>query len=143
MGLKDARTKQRFIEMRAAGLSYAKIAADLKVSKQTLITWSRDLQVEIANAKAIELDALQRRLHLNAEGRLELFGTMLDRLKAEFLKRDLAALPLDKLIEQMAKLTILVANESANPMFWQRRYKTLGSTDIDSFLSAVDDHWPA
>lgn len=42
--MKDQETKERFIELRAKGLSFDKISKELKVSKQILIDWSRGLQ---------------------------------------------------------------------------------------------------
>ena len=50
--------KERFIELRAQGFSFDKIAKELGKAKQTLIDWSRELQDEIANRKAMELDTL-------------------------------------------------------------------------------------
>jgi transcriptional regulator len=42
-------SKQRFIELRAKGWSFDKIAKELDKAKQTLINWSKELQDEIAN----------------------------------------------------------------------------------------------
>ena len=39
--------KQRFIEMRAKDISYDKISKELGVSKQTLINWSKNFNIEI------------------------------------------------------------------------------------------------
>ncbi len=54
----DSKTIERFIELRAKGLSFDKIAKDLGKAKQTLIDWSKDYQEEIANLKALELETL-------------------------------------------------------------------------------------
>ena len=48
--------KERFIELRAKGWSFDRIAKELGKAKQTLIDWSKDLQDEIANCKALELE---------------------------------------------------------------------------------------
>ena len=48
-------TKERFIELRAKGWSFDKIAKEIGKAKQTLIDWSKELQDEIANRKALEL----------------------------------------------------------------------------------------
>ena len=47
--------KERFIELRAAGLSYADAAEQLNVSKPTLIAWSKELSCQIANARNIRI----------------------------------------------------------------------------------------
>jgi len=57
--MKDTETKTRFVELRAQGLSFAKIAEEIGVSKQSLIAWSKDLRLEIENLKQIELEALR------------------------------------------------------------------------------------
>ncbi len=49
--MKDNETKNKFIELRAKGFSFAKISKELKTSKQTLVTWSKDLTLEIKNLK--------------------------------------------------------------------------------------------
>ena len=39
--------KLRFVELRASGYSYLKIAKELRVSKGTLANWSRELAAEM------------------------------------------------------------------------------------------------
>jgi len=39
--MKSNETKTRFVELRAQGLPLAKIAAEIKVNKTTLINWDR------------------------------------------------------------------------------------------------------
>ncbi len=51
-----------FIEMRTNGQSYNSIAKKLKVSKSTLIKWSREFRNEINNAKALELESLREEI---------------------------------------------------------------------------------
>jgi transposase-like protein len=78
--MKDLGTKEAFIQLRAAGQSFDKIAGTLGVSKQTLIKWSRVHRVELENAKAISRDALIRRYELHEQGRVELLGEMLKKI---------------------------------------------------------------
>ena len=51
--------KMKFIELRAKGLSLRKIASQLDVSVTTLTTWSKALEAQIGQRKALELEALQ------------------------------------------------------------------------------------
>ena len=53
----DNDTKDRFIELRAAGKSLASIASNIGVSKSTLIDWNRRLQPEIRQLRALEFEA--------------------------------------------------------------------------------------
>ncbi len=112
-GMKDQGTKERFIELRARGLSFDKISKELQVSKQTLIDWSKGLQEEIRNLKAIELEALQEKYFLTKEKRLELFGERLKAIKEELDKRDLKDVSTDKLIELFLKFHRSLKEEAA------------------------------
>ena len=47
--MKDQKLKEEFLVLRVQGLSFEKIAGQLKVSKQTLINWSREFRYEISN----------------------------------------------------------------------------------------------
>jgi transposase len=91
--MKDQDTKNRFVELRAKGWSYDRITQELKVSKQTLINWSRALSFEIANLKAIELETLQEKYFALREKRIELFGETLRSIREELEKRDLKDTP--------------------------------------------------
>jgi len=110
--MKDQETRERFIELRAQGLSFDKISKELRVSKQTLIDWSKSLQEEIKNLRAIELEALQEKYFLTKEKRLELFGEKLKAIKEELDKRDLNELMTDKLFELFLKFHRILKEEA-------------------------------
>ena len=109
--------KERFIELRAKGWSFDKIAKEVGKAKQTLIDWSKDLQDEIANRKALELEALYERYYLLKESRLETFGAMLSKIKKEVERRDLSDVPTDKLLELILKYNIQVKEEIVEPVY--------------------------
>ena len=115
--MKPQKTKERFIELRAKGLSFDKIAKDLKISKQTLIDWSKELQSEIANLKALELDTLYEEYYLLKENRLQTFGTMLNKIKKEVESRDLSEVPTDKLLDLFLKYNSQLKEELIEPTF--------------------------
>lgn len=116
-------TKQQFIELRAKGYSFDKIAKELGKAKQTLIDWSKELQDEIANLKALELEALYESYFLLKENRLQTFGGLLNKLKDEVLSRDLSDVPTDKLLDLFLKYNAQIKEEVVEPI-----YKT--STEI-------------
>jgi len=109
--------KERFIELRAKGWSFDKIAKELGKAKQTLIDWSKELQNEIANLKAIELEALYEKYYLHKETRLQTFGEMLTKIKKEIEGRDLSDVPTDKLLELLLKYNSLAKEETVEPNF--------------------------
>jgi transposase-like protein len=99
--------KQQFIELRAKGYSYQKIAEQLSVSKPTLIDWSKDDQTskDIHNQRTLYLDELQEQYTMTKRHRITVFGEVLNRAKTELDKRDLSEMSTDKLITMVIKLS--------------------------------------
>jgi len=110
-------TKERFIELRAKGWSFDKIAQELGKAKQTLIDWSKELEEEIANLKALELEALYEKHYLLKETRLKMFGEVLSKIRGEALSRDLSDVPTDKLLELLLKYDNQLEAEIVEPRF--------------------------
>jgi intein-encoded DNA endonuclease-like protein len=111
--MKEAKTKERFVELRAEGWSYERIARELRVSKQTLIDWSHTLEMEIQNLRAIQIEMLQEKYALSKEQKIELFGERLEAIKKELLKRDFSDVPTEKLFDLLLKCSIALQNETA------------------------------
>jgi IS30 family transposase len=109
--------KEKFIELRAKGWSFDRIAKELGRAKQTLIDWSKDLQEEIANRKALELEALYETYYLQRESRLQMFGAMLTKIKEEVESRDLSDVPTDKLLELFLKYNNQIREEIVEPIY--------------------------
>lgn len=109
--------KEKFIQLRAKGYSFDKIAKKLKMSKQTLIDWNKEFEEEISNFKAMELELLYEKYYLTREQRLQTFGQMLSRLKDEIDIRNLSEIPTDKLLELFLKYNDKVKDELIEPKF--------------------------
>ena len=115
--MESLETKEQFIELRAKGWSFDKIAKELGKAKQTLIDWSKDLQDEIANRKALELEALYEKYFLLRESRLQTFGAMLTKIKKEIERRDLSDVPTDKLLDLLLKYNSQIKEEIVEPTY--------------------------
>ncbi len=100
----DPAVKEQFVELRSQGMSFAAIAERLGVAKSTLIAWSEDLEIEIANLRQIHVEGLREKYRMGAERRVELFGKQLDAVEGELGKRDLAAVPTERLFDLLMKL---------------------------------------
>lgn len=118
----DQETIRRFIQLRAAGWSFARIATELQVSKPTLIVWSRKHQFEIANLRAIETEALAEKLLANRQQRWQALGQDLARVEAELSKRDLTAVPTSRLLGLAAMLRREVSRETGTVRFTDNYY---------------------
>jgi transposase-like protein len=110
-------TKEKFVELRARGWSFDKIAKELGKAKQTLIDWSKELQDEIGNRKALELETLYEAYYLHKENRLQTFGVLLNKIKKEVEDRDLSEVPTEKLLELLLKYSNQVKEEIVEPIF--------------------------
>jgi len=109
--------KEKFIELRAKGWSFDRIAKELGKAKQTLIDWSKELQDEIANRKALELETLYETYYLQRESRLQTFGAMLTKIKEEVMSRDLSDVPTDKLLDLFLKYNNQIREEIVEPIY--------------------------
>ena len=96
--------KSQFIELRAKGWSYVKIARKLKVSKNTLANWGAELEGEIASLKAMELEALYERSYMSKEARIRLLGSQLKEIQDELKKRGLEDVSTETLLDMELKL---------------------------------------
>jgi len=90
--MSDLETQQRFILLRAESWSFARIAAELKISKPTLIAWSRKFQYQIQNLRAIALEELQEKWLASRADRIASLGQRLRKIEDELQKRDLSSL---------------------------------------------------
>ena len=88
----DDNTVQRFIELRAQGMTYARLMTELNVSKPTLIAWSRKHQFSIQNLKAIELEALGEKWLASTADRVNALGEQLRHVERELAQRNVGDL---------------------------------------------------
>lgn len=125
--MKDNNTKEKFLELRANGLSYDKISKELNVSKQTLISWSQQFKHELSNLKAIELDRLQQEYYISKIKRIKLFGDTLEQINQLLMKRNLDELSTEKLIDYKIKIINTLKEDESDIVF--KREETYNITD--------------
>ena len=94
----DQATRQQFIDLRAQGLSYERIARQLGVARQTLINWSRELKADIDNLRALRLEALQEQYQVLQDQRIELLGRHRQEILEELETRDLGNVSTESLL---------------------------------------------
>lgn len=116
--------KDQFVELRAKGNSYDSIAKKIGVSKGTLISWSRDLKVEIQNYRNLEADALMEKYKMTKNSQLEALGAQLTKVREEVSKRDLSDIPTEKLVTMEIKLL-----------------ETINNSEASSTVLSTDDPW--
>ena len=125
--MKDQDTKQRFVELRAQNRSYDFISKELSVSKQTLVTWSKELSLQIMNMREIDLEATREEWRLLKKQRVELLGEKLKAIKEALEKRDLADVSTERLFDLLFKTYGLVEREAGDPVFQEETVDLLDS----------------
>ncbi len=101
--MKTATEKQKFIELRAKGLSFDKIAKELDICKPTLLKWSQDYKKEIANLFYFQFEAMISQFRLERTSRVESMAVILSKAIEELKSRsfdDLSAKELLSIIAQ-------------------------------------------
>ena len=68
---------QKFIELRARGLSFDKIATETGTSKPTLLKWARDYQQELEQAQYFEVQNLLSQYEVMRRNRVEVVAETL------------------------------------------------------------------
>jgi hypothetical protein len=111
----DEKTVQRFIELRVQGWVFTRIAAELNVTKTTLIAWSHKHQHTIANLTAIERENRLHELLASSEERMQKLGVQLKAAETELAKRDLTTLSTGRLLTHVESLRRQLRRE-AGPM---------------------------
>lgn len=109
--------KDKFVELRAQGISYSEISKQLKVSKPTLIEWAKQLEMEIDNLKAMHLDEIFSKYFVSKALRIELFGKTLEAIRNELATRDLKDVSTDKLMEMLLKFSGKLRDEEVSLSF--------------------------
>ena len=95
--MKDLDTKEKFINLRAKGWSFDKIAAKINVSKPTLIKWGGELRKELNNVKYLHYQSLLEQNAVSNRMRIEFLIKELKKINDAIEKKDYEDLPLKDL----------------------------------------------
>jgi hypothetical protein len=90
--------KEKFIELRAQGLSFDSISEKLKISKPTLIKLQTELGGEISKLSYLMYDALIEKYKLTQMQKVEGLSKQLKKVNDELDKKDFTQLTIKELI---------------------------------------------
>jgi transposase len=96
--MKTAEKKEKFIFLRAEGLSYSKITKEIHISKATCSRWEKELKNEIKKAKEERLEGLFSLYRIGREAHIEKLGEMVKRIDEAIAQKDLDEIPAEKLL---------------------------------------------
>lgn len=117
MGLLDSDKKRSILEYRAKGYSYAKIAQETGVAKQTAVDVCKENEEAIATLQALELEELYETHAITAKERITAHANLLSRIRTEIEGRDLRDVPTEKLIDLYLKTSSALKEEVITPNF--------------------------
>ncbi|WNL34081.1 hypothetical protein QT384_01275 [Arcobacter cryaerophilus gv. pseudocryaerophilus] len=92
-------TQTKFILLRSDGISFDKIAKELKVSKVTLIQWSKLFEDNIKELQFLAMVEIKKRYSNTVAKRYETLLQQLDKIDKAILEADLLETPLKDLIQ--------------------------------------------
>lgn len=118
MGLSiDADKKRRILELRATGLSYAKISTEVGIAKQTAINVCKAQEEEIATLEALNMEELYEQHRITKRERIAAHASLLARIRTEIEGRDFTDVSTDKLIDLYLKTSASLSGEMVEPTF--------------------------
>jgi hypothetical protein len=122
----------KFIELRAKGWSFDRIAKEINVSKPTLIKWSRKHSVEIENQRQLEMDLLRETLKLDRRSRFNVMSSIISKLESRISAANFDELPLEKALAAWVKY---------NEMFLCREEKVTLEGEFDISALPITTQW--
>jgi len=97
--MKEMKVKEKFIELRVQGLSFNRIAQELKTSKPTLMKWAKEFENEISELMFIEFESLFERYKMLRVERVRRYGEQLELIREALKEKDLKDVPVTKLLD--------------------------------------------
>ena len=113
--MKDTEKRAEFIELRAQGYSYGKIAEQLHIAKSTAKAWADDYEAEIAERQGERLQDLYSLYGMSKEARVARIGGTLEKINAALAEKDLSELPADKLLQMKLQYERALREEYTDP----------------------------
>lgn len=110
--MKTSKDKEKFIGLRAGGMSFAKIAQEIGVSKPTLIKWNLEFGIEVENRRFLEVEELFDQYRIMHATRIKILGEILGKALEELQSRDFGLTSLKDLIALINHLEVKLMRES-------------------------------
>ena len=117
--------KEKFIELRANGLSYDKISQELAISKPTLLKWGREYHKEIANRLFLDFETMLSEYSLKKKTRIESLAIVLHKALEELKARPLEELNTKDLLSLILQLDSKMRQEVAPLKYFTGEYTSI------------------
>lgn len=127
------KTKLQVLGLRAEGLSFAKIAKETSLAKQTVVDIVKDNIDSISTLQGVAMEAFLDENRVNHKGRLEQLSVLHSRLREEIERRDLSEVPTDKLINLFLKTSDSLKAEVRIPCIRSTQEQKKDASDRSSW----------
>ena len=109
--MKSTSKRLQFILLKAEGKSNAQIARTLHISESTASRFTHELEGQIAQHKANQLQELYDAFHMTREARIRKLGEALARIDDALEQADLRTVPPEKLLDMRLKYAASLKDE--------------------------------
>ena len=131
---KTLKDHQKFIELRAKGLSYDKISKELGMNKNTCVSLSKKYEIEIQNTKQIELEAIREEFFLMKKQKISILADQLKKVREQLEIRDFSDVSTIDLIKLQSDLITAIELEFNRSAVLFKQKKPL----IDDFSFGIE-----
>ena len=94
-------SKERFIQLRAAGASLRAIAEELNIAKSTLCIWNKELADQITESRRIELEAVMQEAGVSSAARIKALAVNFQNLIEATQKYPVPGRPFEARVHRM------------------------------------------
>jgi len=117
---KNIEEKEKFVQLRARGYSFDKIAKELDTSKPTLIKWQGEMNNQVKEQQYFELENLLEQYSLMRRNRFEIHSKLLNAVFQELENRaeeqELSGLSVTELYKLAEKLENRLSQDTDKPL---------------------------
>lgn len=113
--MKTLETKDKYIELRAEGLSQRACAKRLGIGAASVCRWDAELSERISEARKRRLEELYERYGMMKEARLRRLGEAISRLDKAAERIDYQAIPAERILDLQIRLGAAIRDEYISP----------------------------
>lgn len=131
--MKNIQVKEKFIQLRAQGLSFERISKEIGISKPTLIKWNRECSDAVANLLFFNIESMLEQYRLLKGFRIEALAQVFKKSLEELVKRNFENIPTEELISLMFTLEAKLKTELSGIKFHTGENECLLEVDANIF----------
>jgi len=117
---KTLEEKEQFIQLRARGYSFDKIAEELDISKPTLIKWQGELNKQVKEQQYFEMENLLNQYEIMRRNRFEKYSRLLNavfqELETKTEEQELSELSVPELLKLADRLETRLEQDTGKPL---------------------------